>query len=223
LDPRKPIPLTPMARRYSNTIHAPEGERLKQAQELALDPAPLAEEFAQSVAAFELGYDNPEAFFPKPRLPPAPKISRTEDLSWYLWKQQMLPIRDHSELNADYVDYEVVATRTTGGAVFDDEQASSAKSGLRLDLLLANSADRTPIVAEVKRERDKDPFTALIQMLASVAHLATPKQYERLRTHFPDAHFAGPGARRRHQGPTSGRYPWSARRRRRWRRRGRSA
>ena len=36
---------------------------------------------------------------------------------------------------------------------------------------------------------DKDPFAALIQALAAVAHLATPCQYERLRHFFPNARF----------------------------------
>lgn len=57
--------------------------------------------------------------------------------------------------------------------------------------MLANAdpADRTPILGEVKVRRDKEPFAALVQLLAYIAHLSTPSQYARLRTHLPAAGY----------------------------------
>ena len=91
-----------------------------------------------------------------------------------------------SALACDFLDRELVATRTTGGATHEG-------TAVRLDLLLCNIADRTPIIAEVKRTSDvnplkqhykpatdKDPFSALVQALACAAQLATPAQYARL-------------------------------------------
>jgi hypothetical protein len=85
-----------------------------------------------------------------------------------------------------YLDRELVPTRTTGGATHEG-------TAICLDLLLRNAADRTPVVAEIKRTSDldlarpelkpatdKDPFAALVQALACTAQLATPPQYERL-------------------------------------------
>jgi hypothetical protein len=89
-------------------------------------------------------------------------------------------------LACDFLDRELIATRTTGGATHKG-------TAVRLDLLLCNSADRTPIIAEVKRTSDlnplkqhykpatdKDPFSALVQALACAAQLATRAQYARL-------------------------------------------
>jgi hypothetical protein len=89
-------------------------------------------------------------------------------------------------LACSYLDRELVATRTTGGATHQE-------TAVRLDLLLCNDADRTPIIGEVKRTSDmnplhrhrkpatdKDPFSALIQALACAAQLSTPPQYARL-------------------------------------------
>jgi hypothetical protein len=91
-------------------------------------------------------------------------------------------------LNARYVDYEIAPTRTTSHAEFDDD-GGSWRTGLFIDLLLANCDDFTPIVGELKIRADKDPFTALVQVLACAAHLATPHQYERLRQFAPAGQF----------------------------------
>lgn len=87
---------------------------------------------------------------------------------------------EFDRLACDYLDRELVATRTAGGA-------APAGTAVRLDLLLANRGDRTPIVGEIKRTgehdakaTDKDPFSALVQALACVSQLASPAQYARL-------------------------------------------
>ena len=44
-------------------------------------------------------------------------------------------------------------------------------------------------MGELKIRADKDPFTALVQVLACAAHLATPHQYARLRQFAPSGGF----------------------------------
>lgn len=90
------------------------------------------------------------------------------------------------DLACAFLDRELVATRTTGGATHEG-------TAVRLDLLLCNAADRTPIIGEVKRtgnvdpvnqhrkpSTDKDGFSALVQALACAAQLSTPAQYAQL-------------------------------------------
>jgi hypothetical protein len=72
--------------------------------------------------------------------------------------------------------------RTTSPAEWED--GTRNLGGIRLDVLLADAADRTPVVGELKLPGDMDPFFALIQALACAAHLATPHQYERMRRHL---------------------------------------
>jgi hypothetical protein len=90
-------------------------------------------------------------------------------------------------LACDYVDRELLVQRTSSPAKWAD--GSSNVGGLRLDLLMADTADRTPIVGEIKLPRDMDPFFALVQGLACAAHLATSNQYRRMQQHLPSGRF----------------------------------
>ncbi|MGH2965812.1 MAG: hypothetical protein ACRDMH_10590 [Solirubrobacterales bacterium] len=100
-----------------------------------------------------------------------------------------------------YLDRELVSTRAPGERL---EGGRSTRLGPRLDLLLANARDGTPIVGELKvtakrkprpgdppgyEQRragpDKDPFYGLIQGLASAAYLLPRNQLSRLRRHDP--------------------------------------
>ncbi len=87
----------------------------------------------------------------------------------------------------DYVDRELLVQRTTSPAQWADGRRNIG--GLRLDVLLADSTDRTPIVGELKLPGDMDPFFALVQALACAAHLATSHQYERMRRHLGRGSF----------------------------------
>jgi hypothetical protein len=69
------------------------------------------------------------------------------------------------------------------------ENGAVNRGGIRPDILLADLATRTPIVAELKLPGDMDPFFALVQALAGAAHLATPAQYERMRNHLKRGKF----------------------------------
>jgi hypothetical protein len=87
-----------------------------------------------------------------------------------------------AQLAADYVDRELLMQRTTSPAEWED--GTRHRGGVRLDVLLADGNDRTPIVGELKLPGDMDPFFALIQALARAAHLATTNQHERMRRHL---------------------------------------
>jgi hypothetical protein len=189
---RLPVPYTSILRRYRQTTALPGAERLALAERLSEDATPLAREFAESVAAFAAGYRNKARFRPVRRYPRPPRqagIANGADLAWYTQRQRELPVENAMDLTAEYVDYELSILSTDGDARFDDAEQTTAGRALKVDLLLANAEDRTPIVGEVKRGRDKDPFTGLVQLLAYIAHLATPSQYERLRTQLPEGRF----------------------------------
>lgn len=196
------IPKTAIMRRYQDLREMAQKKRLEKAKWLVDHPKELASEFAASVARFARYTNVDEDFYPKrpPRLPvEAPKeLKRTIDLALRLEmaQQRILPVDARNRLiehragpnviavpapalGFDYVDRELLVQRTTSPAQWDDQTHNIG--GVRLDLLLADVADRTPIVAELKLPGDMDPFFALVQALTCAAHLATSNQYERMR------------------------------------------
>jgi len=189
---RNPIPRTSIQGYYKDVCNKSYDERLRLADDLLRDPSPLVETFDASVATFST-YDNPEAFYSNPKREPKPpelrgEILKTHHVAWHLRQQETLEVVDAPELKARYVDYEIAPARTTDHAEFSDD-GRAWRSGMFIDLLLANCEDSTPIVGELKIRRDKDPFTALVQVLACAAHLATPNQYERMRRFAPAGQF----------------------------------
>lgn len=185
------IPRTTIQTYYKRVSGMSYAKRVAEVESLLSDPTPLVATFDQSVATFSF-YDNPkEGFYSnRKRAPKQPaksgEIGKTSDVAWHLRQQNELPVVGASELDAVYVDYEIAPARTTDHAVFSDR--GTWRSGVFVDLLLANRADCTPIVGELKIRRDKDPFTALVQVLACAAHLATPSQIKRLKEHLPLGH-----------------------------------
>lgn len=200
------IPITPIWRRYQALRKATQSQRLAEAQRLVEHPEELATEFATSVAHFA-SYANEEDFYPIERVERefTEANNRTNDWVLRLKKQQRLlptdaPNRrtEHdagtvvtavpaSGLACDYVDRELLVQRSPSPAQWAD--GSRNVGGLRLDVLLADSADRTPIVGELKLPGDMDPFFALVQALACAAHLATSQQYDRMRRHLERGKF----------------------------------
>ncbi len=202
------IPTTPLVKRYRGLGPKSQAERLEEARDLLEGPETLASEFAASVERFS-AYDNAaEHFYPPSRAQRTASnvVGRTNDI--------VLPLRDRGglkpvdapdrlvdhdagervtavradDLACDYVDRELVVQRTTSPAAWDDG-ASNRGGGTRLDVLLADRADRTPIVGEVKLPGDRDPYYALVQALACASNLATLNQYERMRRHLPRGRF----------------------------------
>jgi hypothetical protein len=193
---RNPIPRTSIQRYYKKVCGMSYAQRLTLVDSLLEDPSPLVKEFESSAVTFS-SYNNPEGFYSNPKRAPKPpeppgEIVKTHHVAWYLRRQQTLKVDGAPELNARYVDYEIAPARTTDHAAFNDD-GGSWRTGVFIDLLLANGADSTPIVGELKIRADKDPFTALVQVLACAAHLATPHQYERLRQFAPTGHFPARG------------------------------
>ena len=195
------IPSTPIVERYRRFGKLSRKQQLDLAEELIRDPLPLADEYAQSLSRFS-SYEAPDSrFYPAARrhrpLDRDP-LRRTIDLALRFKEAgRLVPTAQvdgaigvgAESLAFDYIDRELVAARTTGGARFDDDAASPATTAIRLDLLLVNSSDQTPIIGEVKIATDKTPVAALVQLLACAAHLATPNQYERLQEVY-DNRFA---------------------------------
>lgn len=197
------IPSTCIAKYYRDLPTSREA-RLDLAKSLLCDLSALATCYADSVEAFASYRNATDAGFYESRIeriPDPSALTRTLDLALRLAALDGIAIINEGDCNAeghlppgvsrvpsdrlgfDYLDREIVPTRTTGNARFDDEKGTSSRAGLRLDLLLVAKDGRVPIIGEVKRKTDKDPFAALIQALACAAHLTTPGQYARLLHH----------------------------------------
>jgi hypothetical protein len=200
------IPVTPIMRRYQELRRMRQERRLAEARRLVAHPGYLAALFADSVADFTAYSNATDRFYPKrPDHVPADEIKRTNDLVLRLLAQKRIsPVDAPGRLTAhdagpsviavpadklamEYVDRELLLQRTTSPAKWDDGRHN--RGGVRLDVLLADARDRTPVVGELKLPGDMDPFFALFQALACAAHLATPNQYERMRRHLPDGRF----------------------------------
>lgn len=186
------VPYTPIYRRYRETIALHDKQRLDEAKRLAADPSILATEFAESIALMQAGYTHKGTFRPELRVPRPPRqggIANGADLAFYLHNQQTLHVTDAPELDARYTDYELSLLSTPNGAVFDNEERLPAGRALRADIVMSSLSDNTPVIGEVKVGRDKEPFSALIQLLAYIAHLASPSQYERLGEQVPSGDY----------------------------------
>lgn len=201
------IPITPIWRRYQSLRKASQQERLAEAQRLVEHPDELAHEFAASVAHFASYSNLEDPFYPSGRTDHkyAVEIGRTNDVVLRLAAQKRLAptdapsrLTEHdaeaavsavpaSLLACEYIDRELLVQRTNSPAEWED--GTRNVGGLRLDILLADVVDRTPIIGELKLPGDMDPFFALVQALACAAHLATFDQYKRMRRHLERGRF----------------------------------
>ena len=203
-------------RRYHALRKMPQAERLAEAQRLVEHPEELATEFAAGVAQFAPYSNVADHFYPHERVAGQvdAELKRTNDLVLRLEAaKQVIPtdapdrLMEHdaglgvtavpaTRLGFDFVDRELLVQRTTSPAEWEDGRLN--RGGVRLDVLLADREDRTPVVAELKLPGDMDPpFFALVQALTCAAHLATANQYERMRRHlhrgnFPDLSGGAP-------------------------------
>jgi hypothetical protein len=112
---------------------------------------------------------------------------RTEHLAWRLWKPSRWKVDKAAGLDFFYVDREIVTARTKAPAAVTDNQRLE-----RLDLLLCNAEDRTPILAELKIGKDENAFYAFVQGLAHLAQLQSKTQRKRLANVYPDFFPAAP-------------------------------
>jgi hypothetical protein len=107
--------------------------------------------------------------------PPA-AIVKTNDIAAHLFGHRVHRVVNDPTLSFSYLDREVFALRHTA----PDEWRPPERN---IDLLLA-SADRFPIVGELKIAGDKPTFYALVQALMYAAELSSASQRERLVTHY---------------------------------------
>jgi hypothetical protein len=197
------VPYTPILRRYHEVCSLDDQSRYRLACELTEKPELLAADFRNSIDALDAGYNSSASFRPRPKWPRHPEplgIANGPDLAWYMHRQQTLHVNADAKpsLDVNWVDYELSVLSTRGRAVFSEPTFGSAGAEpapagnpLKADLLLVNAdpADRTPVLGEVKVKRDKEPFSALVQLLAYIAHVSTRSQYARLRSHFASARY----------------------------------
>jgi hypothetical protein len=196
------IPATEMDELYQE-VKAKHGARdsdslqrsqLAVAERYLADPAPLAAAFGRSVDSFAKYSNVEEPFYPSGRDAllqgrlGARRIAGTNDLAAWLIR---LERAECDGLSYGYVDRELWPARTTGGVPFTDGR--SARQAPRLDLLLVDADERTPVVTEVKVRGDQHPFYALIQLLMLAAQVVTEPQQERLREWYPGRFGDGDG------------------------------
>lgn len=180
----------PMIALY-HSLNRPDEGRLARVNELADDPAFVAEAFSrthESLAA----YANTEAFHDRrPAHPIGTELDATKDVALRLGRSGKWHAVDRAEgvglcageLDFVYLDRELVMLRTTK----PHRQPDFIPPGreMRMDLLLS-ARDGTAIVGEIKVKRDRDLSYALVQALTCVSLLASENQLERVRRHYRD-------------------------------------
>jgi hypothetical protein len=170
----------PLVQRH-RALPAARGARLAAARELAGDPRPLiADLLAGPAPATAAGRFHTA---PRPLVRELAEVADGQraptaaDFAFWLAREGGLTVAGEPLLDCFYVDRELAL----GGP---------GPGRLRLDVLLVNAHDRAPVLAEVKLGGDKDPFAALVQLLAGASLLAGPAGGERLRAAYPQAAFA---------------------------------
>lgn len=145
-------------------------------------PDELASLFALSVAQFSRYSNIDEPFHEAPLAPKfgdahGVTVERTVDIAKRLADAGVCVVNDPGGFEFTYVDRELDVMRTSTMQLLDN--GAESKRALLLDLLLRR-ADGTPVLTELKIERDTHAVYALVQVLAAAAHLVTPAQRTRL-------------------------------------------
>jgi hypothetical protein len=139
----------------------------------------IADRFSLSVEVVRSRSPIDEPFHDSPRKPPGSPAGRDVDstiaFASYVCGGGICTVKDEAALSFRYIDREIFPGRTT-----DKEGRVPRRS---LDLLLANSDDRTPIFAELKLGGDKLPYFALIQVLMLAAEFQSAAQRARVLRH----------------------------------------
>lgn len=176
------LPVTQLREYYDALGVLKEYEQTALAEAHARDPQLLIHRFRQSVKVLELQPSLNEPFYPPGRRdPPSPptgvdEITSTIEFASQLCDRRPRIVEGGEDLGFRYVDRELSPLRSTGPC------RAPRRS---LDLLLANSNDRTPIFAELKIRRDRLAYFALVQALMLAVELLVPAQGARLAAHPP--------------------------------------
>lgn len=195
------VPWTPLASYYKELKEGKSGlkRHLAEADRLIADPSGLVDLFVSSVEASDEFFSNhprsENRFYDKPREPDrVPSLADTDSIGRLFLDhpKQRWAVSDDA-LSFYFVDRELVVTRAPGFRL-ERKSASpiSTRFGPRLDLLLRNADDGTPILGEVKVERDKDPFFGLVQVLLAASYMQPAPQQARLLLHDQEFAPAGP-------------------------------
>ena len=185
------IPETPILRYFRSLPYAgPKGktwgaDRIAEAERLLSNPGLLAAHFAESAATVEAEYRNYQPFYPKSHTfgtQAKTKERHGESLRYTVDVAARLASKAEAEWEVEggarlgfrYLDREIEIARANPSPIAPEGAV------LKVDLFLANSRDRTPILCEVKIRDDQCPLYALIQLLTQAAYAATQSQRERL-------------------------------------------
>jgi hypothetical protein len=180
------IPLTDMHRLYRSVKNLPQEAQLRRAEKMISAPDYLRTCFERSIDQFGT-YSNVSQPFHPQRAPVYAQLIGARFCRALISGYRFMA---RPTLDFDFVDHEVVPSRTEPKTVFSD--GSPATTEPRVDALLVNRSDRVPIVAEFKVGNDKTPFIALVQALAGAAQLVTEKQRDRLLAQYPGVGFRFP-------------------------------
>lgn len=168
-----------LVQRYRSLPRSRDG-RLELARHLARDPSPMIEELL--AAAREPRPDRLHSA-PAPLVRELSEVTDGRraptgaDFAFWLAREGRLAVAGEPLLDCSYVDRELsLGVRGPGR--------------LRLDLLMANAYDRVPVLAEVKLGADKDPFAAVVQLLACVSLVVGHEGVRRLSGAYPEARLA---------------------------------
>jgi hypothetical protein len=178
-------PVTQLREYYDALLALKEEEQTALAEFHVKDPQfLLAHRFRKSVEALESRPVINEPFYPPSRTDPLSPlttiggIKRTIHFAAQLWDRRPRTVDGAESLAFRYVDRELFPLRTTTQDRVDPR---------RLDLLLANGHDGTPVFAELKIRNDKPAYFALVQVLMFAAELLVSPQRGRLTSHPPAA------------------------------------
>lgn len=176
------LSLTPLREYYDALGILKEQEQTALAEAHAKDPRLLARRFRLSLEMLEAHSGIDASFYPPgrrdPPNPPTPvdEIKSTIEFASQLCDGRAQVVEGVPDLSFVYVDRELSPLRTT---------APDRVARRSLDLLLANSGDGTPVLAELKIRADKPAYFAFVQVLMLAAELLVSSQRRRLKGHPP--------------------------------------
>jgi hypothetical protein len=159
------------------------------------DSGRLAEDFLASVKQLEgvlIGtgpfHDGDRKLLPRAAdIRKHKRIRNTDEIASLLETRPRFRVDRHRNLDFHYLDREITAAR----AVDPGGRARYYASPVKLDLLLVNADDETPIAGEIKVRADKDPEAALLQGLVYGSLIAPAAQRTRLAVAYPDVFRRG--------------------------------
>jgi hypothetical protein len=180
------FPLTPLVKTFRKlpTGRDAQSERLTQLKKFVAKPAPLVRQFTESVEAVEKQFNCSQPFYPSAHTfgskpdgtVHGERLTATVDVAKRLSKRSRWVVEGDRSLDFGYLDRELELARAKPGTPYPNGSGAN----LVLDLFLANTSDRTPILCELKIGTDQDSYYALLQLLCLAAYAVPASQRARL-------------------------------------------